>query len=66
MELFPCLYFGAIMSEPDFPYSKKPNDPKKSPTPPSPTPSPDLSPGNLPNTTPVKTQLTTKSIDKKA
>jgi len=52
------------VSEPDFPYSKKPNKPKNI-APPAPTPSPDLPPGHPPNTPPVKTQLTTQSLTKK-
>jgi hypothetical protein len=52
------------MTEPDFPYSKKPNKPKIG-APPPPTPSPDLPPGHPPNTPPVKTQPTTKRSTKK-
>jgi hypothetical protein len=58
-------YFGVNMSEPDFPYSKKPNKPKNIAFPPT-NPSPDLPPGHPPNTPPLKTQPATENTNKKS
>ena len=61
--LTPCLYVGIILTESDFPYEKKPNDPFDDLTAPAPPDdsleSPDQQPSSLP---PMDNPTSNKSI----